>query len=67
MSFQEAEVTRSLSNLYKGQINQSKEGVYTRVIDYNELLEQKLSALTFEQEARLRQQRLPAFLDLMNQ
>ncbi len=58
MSFQEAEVTRSLSNLYKGQINQSKEGVYTRVIDYNELLEQKLSALTFEQEAKLRQQRL---------
>ncbi|MCI8918125.1 MAG: hypothetical protein HFH29_05030 [Eubacterium sp.] len=47
-----------MSNLYKAQINQSKDGVYTRVIDHNELLEQKLSAISFEQEQKLRQQRL---------
>lgn len=47
-----------MSNLYKGQINQNKNGVYTRVIDHNELLEQKLSAISFEQEKKLRQQRL---------
>lgn len=49
---------RSLSNLYKAHINQKKNDFYTRVIDYNDLLEQKLSALSFEQEAKLRKQRM---------
>lgn len=47
-----------MSNLYKAQINKKKEDIYTRVIDSNELLEQKLSALSFEQEAKMRRQRL---------
>lgn len=51
-------MTKSLSNLYKNQINQHKRGIYTRVIDHNELLEQKLSALSFEQETKLRRQRM---------
>lgn len=46
-----------MSNLYKAQINQKKNDYYTRVIDYNDLLEQKLSALSFEQEQKLRKQR----------
>ena len=49
---------RSLSNLYKAHINQKKNDFYTRVIDYNDLLEQKLSALSFEQETKLRKQRM---------
>lgn len=49
---------RSLSNLYKAHINQKKNDYYTRVIDYNDLLEQKLSALSFEQEQKLRRQRM---------
>lgn len=49
---------RSLSNLYKAHINQKKNDYYTRVIDYNDLLEQKLSALSFEQEQKLRKQRM---------
>lgn len=47
-----------MSNLYKGQINQNKADFYTRIIDSNELLEQKLSAFSFEQEAKLRRQRM---------
>ncbi len=58
MLFPEAEVTRSLSNLYKAHVNTNKGDVYTRVIDYNELLEQKLSALSFERQAQLRRQQL---------
>ncbi len=49
---------RSLSNLYKARVNQQKGDVYTRVIDYNELLEQKLSALTFERQAQLRREQI---------
>lgn len=49
---------RSLSNLYKAHINQKKNDFYTRVIDYNDLLEQKLSALSFEQENKLRKQHM---------
>ncbi len=56
MSFREAEVTKSLSNLYKAQVNQSRGETYTRVIDHNELLEQKLSALVFERRAQLYQE-----------
>ena len=51
-------MTRSLSNLYKAHVNTNKGDVYTRVIDYNELLEQKLSALSFERQAQLRRQQL---------
>ena len=47
-----------MSNLYKAQINMNKGDTYTRVIDYNELLEQKLSALSFERQAQLRRQQL---------
>ena len=36
---------RSLSNLYKGQVNCVKGEFYTRIIDNNEIVEQKLSAL----------------------
>lgn len=50
-------MTRSLSNLYKAQVNQSKGEAYTRVIDHNELLEQKLTALSFERMAQLRRQK----------
>ncbi len=46
-----------MSNLYKAHVNQNRGEVYTRVIDHNELLEQKLSALTFERQAQLHQQR----------
>ena len=49
-------MTRSLSNLYKAQVNQSRGETYTRVIDHNELLEQKLSALVFERRAQLYQE-----------
>lgn len=49
-------MTKSLSNLYKAQVNQNQGEVYTRVIDHNELLEQKLTALTFERKAQLYQQ-----------
>ncbi len=58
MLFPEAEVTRSLSNLYKAHVNMNKGDVYTRVIDYNELLEQKLSALSFERQSELRRQQM---------
>lgn len=51
-------MTRSLSNLYKAQVNQNKGEAYTRVIDHNELLEQKLTALSFERMAELRRQKL---------
>ncbi len=47
-----------MSNLYKAQVNTHKGEAYTRVIDYNELLEQKLSALTFERQAQLQRQRM---------
>ncbi len=47
-----------MSNLYKAHVNQNKGDFYTRVIDYNDLLEQKLSALSFEQEAKLRRERM---------
>lgn len=50
-------MTRSLSNLYKAHVNVNRGEAYTRVIDYNELLEQKLSALTFERQAQLQRQR----------
>ena len=49
-------MTRSLSNLYKAHINASKGDTYTRVIDYNELLEQKLTALAYERQAQLRRE-----------
>ena len=49
-------MTRSLSNLYKAQVNRNKGEAYTRVIDHNELLEQKLTALSFERMAQLRRQ-----------
>ncbi len=45
-----------MSNLYKAGVNQNQGEVYTRVIDHNELLEQKLTALTFERKAQLYQQ-----------
>ncbi len=51
-------MTRSLSNLYKAHVNTNKGEAYTRIIDYNELLEQKLSALTFERQAQLQRQRM---------
>lgn len=51
---------RSLSNLYKAKVNQNKGDFYTRVIDYNELLEQKLTALSFEQEKKMRKQQAEA-------
>lgn len=51
-------MTRSLSNLYKAQVNTNKGEAYTRVIDHNELLEQKLTALSFERQAELRRQKL---------
>ncbi len=51
-------MTRSLSNLYKAQVNQYKKDYYTRVIDYNDLLEQKLTAMSFEQETKRRKDRL---------
>lgn len=47
-----------MSNLYKADVNRNKGEVYTRVIDYNELLEQKLSALSFERQAQLRRQQV---------
>ncbi len=43
-----------MSNLYKSRVNQQKDECYTRVIDHNEILEQKLSVLFMEQEAKLR-------------
>lgn len=49
-----------MSNLYKADVNRNKGEVYTRVIDYNELLEQKLSALSFERQAQLRRQQMEA-------
>lgn len=49
-----------MSNLYKAKVNQNKGDFYTRVIDYNELLEQKLSAFSFEQEKKLRMQQAQA-------
>ncbi len=49
---------KSLSNLYKRQVNQNRDGFYTRIIDHNELLEQKLSALSYEHETKMRRQRL---------
>ena len=39
-------------------MNTNKGEAYTRIIDYNELLEQKLSALTFERQAQLQRQRM---------
>lgn len=45
-----------MSNLYKANVNKDKGDFYTRVIDYNDLLEQKLTAITFEQEKKLRKQ-----------
>ena len=47
-----------MSNLYKAHVNTNKGEAYTRIIDYNELLEQKLSALTFERQAQLQRQRM---------
>lgn len=47
-----------MSNLYKANVNMNKGDVYTRVIDYNELLEQKLSALSFERQSQLRRQQM---------
>jgi len=51
---------RSLSNLYK---KGSDSGYYTRVIDNNELLEQKLTALSYEQEKKAREELRRAALE----
>ncbi|MDE7313755.1 MAG: hypothetical protein K2N87_19380 [Eubacterium sp.] len=47
-----------MSNLYKAHVNINKGEAYTRVIDYNELLEQKLTALSFERQAQLQREKM---------